>query len=52
MTSSVKARPSRTKRPSAPRGTLNVAEINPISVHADALIALDARLILAEEQAG
>jgi succinyl-CoA synthetase beta subunit len=30
---------------------LNVAEINPISVHADALIALDARLILAEEQA-
>lgn len=49
MTSSVKARPTRTERPSAPRGTLNIAEINPISVHADALI--DARLILAEEQA-
>jgi hypothetical protein len=28
---------------------LNIAEINPISVHADAL--MDARLILAEEQA-
>jgi len=28
---------------------LNIAEINPIRIHADALI--DARLILAEEQA-